>query len=286
MDHLPSSTAALAEFLRASRARVQPADVGLGDDHRPRRVPGLRREELAGLANVSVDYVVRLEQGRAGGVSRSVLEALADALVLDDAGRDYLLTLGGPAPARRPRRPATQTVSAPTLRLLASLTESPAMVLGRFSTVLAWNPLAAALITDFAAIPIEQRSMVRLAFLHPAFRELYGEWERVAQDCVASLRMEAARDPDNELLAAIVGELSIKDADFRRWWGDHRVRGSESRRKRYVHPVAGPMTLDVQRFAVLAQPDQMLVVYSADPASESDEALRFLSRWAATPDPQ
>jgi transcriptional regulator with XRE-family HTH domain len=286
MDNVPSATTALAEFLRASRARVQPADVGLGDDHRARRVPGLRREELAQLANVSVDYVVRLEQGRAGGVSRSVLEALADALSLDDAGRDYLLTLGGPAPTRRPRRaagPAAQTVSAPTLRLLDSLTESPAMVLGRFSTVLAWNPLAAALITDFAAIPVEQRSMVRLAFLHPAFRGLYGEWERVAQDCVASLRMEAARDPDNELLAAIVGELSIKDADFRRWWGDHRVRGSESRRKRYVHPVAGPMTLDVQRFAVLAQPEQMLVVYSAEPGSESEAALRFLTRWSATP---
>lgn len=225
MSGRPPTTAALAEILRASRARVHPADVGLPDD-----------------------------------------------------GRDYLLTVGGPAPRRR--RAAPQAVAAPTLRLLDALTESPAMVLGRFSAVLAWNPLAAALICDFAAIPAEQRVMARLAFLHPDFRRLYGDWERVAQDCVASLRMQAARDPDDAQLAAIVGELSIKDADFRRWWGDHRVRGSESRRKRYVHPVAGPMTLDVQRFAVLAQPDQLLVVYSAEPGSQSEAALRFLTGWS------
>jgi transcriptional regulator with XRE-family HTH domain len=281
MARTSPSTTELGAFLRASRARVRPEDVGLPDDGRPRRVAGLRREELAQLANVSVDYVVRLEQGRASGVSRSVLEALADGLALDDAGREYLLTLAGPEPRRR-RAPA-QTVAEPTLRMLDALPHLPAMILGRYSTVLAWNPLAAALITDFASIPPDQRSMVQLAFLHPAFRDLYGDWPRVAQDCVAALRMEAARHPDDARLAAIVGELSIKDEDFRRWWGDHRVRGSDQRRKRYVHPIAGPMTLDVQRFAVLAQPDQLLVVYSAQPGSPSDEALRFLARWAQEP---
>ncbi|MEV4421461.1 helix-turn-helix transcriptional regulator [Patulibacter sp. NPDC049589] len=273
------SRSSLADFLRASRARVGPADVGLPDDGRPRRVPGLRREELAQLANVSVDYVVRLEQGRSTGVSRQVLDALADALALDDAGRDYLLAVAGPPPRRRGAA-TPQSVPAPTLRVLEALGDTPAMVLGPCSDILAWNRMAAALITDFGALPPEHRNMVRLAFLDPAFRSLYGAWGRVAQDCVASLRMQAGRDPDDPRVTALVGELSVKDADFRRWWGDHRVRGSDQRRKQYVHPVAGPMVLDVQRFALLERPDLMLVAYTAEPGSEAEAALRFLAGWA------
>ncbi|MDO9407815.1 helix-turn-helix domain-containing protein [Patulibacter sp.] len=269
----------LAEFLRASRARVEPGDVGLPDDGRPRRVPGLRREEVAQLANVSVDYVVRLEQGRSTGVSRQVLDALADALVLDDAGRDYLLTVAGPPPRRRGTT-APQAVPAPTLRVLDALGDTPAMILGPCSDVLAWNRMAAALITDFGALPPEHRNMVRLAFLDPAFRSLYGDWSRVAQDCVAALRMEAGRNPDDARVTALVGELSVKDTDFRRWWGDHRVRGSNQRRKQYVHPVAGPMILDVQRFALLERPDLMLVSYTAAADTEAEAALRFLAGWA------
>jgi transcriptional regulator with XRE-family HTH domain len=269
-------TAELADFLRASRARLQPADVGLPDDGRPRRVPGLRREELAQLAHVSVDYVVRLEQGRAKGVSRSVLAALADALRLDDAGREYLHALAEPLPDV-PRRRADR-VPAPALRVLDAVRDLPAMIISRRSDVLAWNPLAAALIADFGALPAEHRNMVRLAFLEPAFRELYADWERVAQDCVASLRMEAGRDPDDQRTAALVGELSVKDERFRRWWADHRVRGSESRRKTYVHPVAGAMTLDVVRMAL--DGDLTLVVYSAEAGSPDEEALRFLAGWA------
>jgi transcriptional regulator with XRE-family HTH domain len=271
-------TAALADFLRASRARLKPADAGLPDDGRPRRVPGLRREELAQLAHVSVDYVVRLEQGRASGVSRSVLHSLADALKLDDAGREYLHALA--EPLREAPRPRAGGVPEPALRVLESVSDLPAMILGRRSDVLAWNPLAAALITDFGKLPPEHRNMVRLAFLEPAFRTLYADWERIAQDCVASLRMEAGRDPDDQRTAALVGELSMKDEDFRRWWADHRVRGSEVRRKTYVHPVAGPMTLDVVRMALLGGTDHMLVVYSAAPGSPDEEALRFLARWA------
>jgi transcriptional regulator with XRE-family HTH domain len=275
--------APLAEFLRASRARVRPRDVGLPDDGRPRRVPGLRREELAQLANVSVDYVVRLEQGRATGVSRSVLEALADALALDDAGREYLMTVAGPPSVRAARRGVAAkaaTVPPATLRVLDALQDVPAMVIGRCSDVLAWNGLAAALILDFGALPAGERNMVRLAFLEPSFRTLYAEWERVAQDCVASLRMEAARDPDDARVAELVGELSVKSPDFARWWGDHRVRGSEQRRKTYNHPVAGPMTLDVQRFTVTDRADLRLVVYTAAPDSDAGAALRFLAGWA------
>jgi transcriptional regulator with XRE-family HTH domain len=275
----PSSAASapLAEFLRASRARVRPADVGLPDDGRPRRVPGLRREELAQRANVSVDYVVRLEQGRATGVSRSVLEALADALALDDAGREYLMTVAGPPPRRRRR---LEKVPPATLRVLEALQDVPAMVIGRCSDVLAWNALAATLIIDFGALEPSARNMARLAFLEPSFRSLYGDWERVAQDCVASLRMEAARDPDDPRTAELVGELSLKSPEFARWWGDHRVRGSEQRRKTYNHPVAGPMTLDVQRLAVAESPDLRLVVYTAAPDSDAGAALKFLAGWA------
>jgi transcriptional regulator with XRE-family HTH domain len=278
------SSAPLAEFLRASRARVRPADVGLPDDGRPRRVPGLRREELAQLANVSVDYVVRLEQGRATGVSRSVLEALADALALDDAGREYLMTVAGPpsprAASRRRAASKVATVPPATLRVLDALQDVPAMVLGRCGDVLAWNALAAALIIDFGRLEPGERNMTRLAFLEPSFRTLYAEWERVAQDCVASLRMEAAQDPDDPRVAELVGELSVKSPEFARWWGDHRVRGSESRTKTYNHPVAGPMTLDVQRLAVADRRDLRLVVYTADPESDAGAALRFLAGWA------
>ncbi|MFJ2478500.1 helix-turn-helix transcriptional regulator [Streptomyces sp. NPDC087659] len=283
MSNQGFSNATLGDFLRACRARVNPADVGLPDDGRHRKVPGLRREELAQLANVSVDYVVRLEQGRTANVSATVLESLARALNLQPDERDYLLTVGAPAPRAESgfKTPGTR-ISPHTQMVIDGLQEFPALVLGRRMDVLGWNAMGTALLADFGALPVPQRNLVRMAFLDPAFRELYDDWAKTARECVAYLRMDAARYPEDKQLAALVGELSVRDEDFRRWWGDHQVRTRARGRKAFRHPVAGPMTLNFQTLILGSQPDQTLFVYTADPGSASQEALRFLVTWAGS----
>lgn len=263
----------LADFLRARRAAVDPRRSGLPlDDGRARRVPGLRREELAALAHVSIDYIVRLEQGRTRRVSRSVLDALADALQLAADERDYLYAVADVAPAAPvPSRPEV----APELRqLLATMHDVPALVLHRGMDVLAWNAGAAALLTDFSARPVHERNLIRLTFLDPEFRALYVDWPEVARECVAVLRMEAGRHPGDPAMAALVGELSARDADFRAWWAGHRVRGPRRLRKEYRHPEAGDLVLDVQQFSVDSDPAQMLVAYTATPGSPTFERLQ------------
>ncbi|MGW6932176.1 helix-turn-helix transcriptional regulator [Lentzea sp. NPDC054927] len=262
----------LGEFLRTRRAALDPHQAGFPDDGRSRRVPGLRREELAQLAHVSVDYVVRLEQGRSTRVSRTVLEALADALQLAPDERDYLFTVADVAPARQQAAPEV----APRLQqLLDGMPDIPAMVLHRRMDVLAWNRGAAALLTDFAELPARERNLIRLTFLDPAFRALYGDWERSARECVAVLRMEAGRTPHDQTLSALVGELSVRDADFRTWWAAHQVRGPRQLVKTYHHPAAGKLTLDVQQFTVDTHPDQLLIAYTAQDEASKD-GLRFL----------
>jgi transcriptional regulator with XRE-family HTH domain len=272
----------LADFLRARRAAADPRRSGLPvDDGRLRRVPGLRREELAALAHVSIDYIVRLEQGRARRVSRPVLDAIADALQLAADERDYLYAVAdvAPAAARRPSRPDV----APELRqLLDTMHDVPALVLHRGMDVLAWNRGASALLTDFGARPPRERNLIRLTFLDLQFRALYADWPRVARECVAVLRMEAGRHPGDPELTALVGELSMGDPDFRTWWAGHQVRGPRHLRKEYRHPVAGELTLDVQQFSVDSHPEQMLVAYTAEPGSPSLDRLRFLLQWATT----
>ncbi len=282
MDARPETSAPLAGFLRACRSRVSPADVGLPDDGRVRRVPGLRREELAQLANVSVDYLVRVEQGRTTNVSPAVLESLATALRLADDERSYLLRIAGPARRTAAPRTGGPHVRPQTRQLLDGLREMPAIVLGRRLDVLAWNPLAAALLGDFGALPDAERNLVRLAFLCPGFRALYADWPTAARECVAYLRMDAARYADDPLLAALVGELSVKDPDFRRWWADQRVRTRAFGRKAFRHPLAGPLELEFQTLTVGDDADQTMIVYTAEPESRSAEALRFLAGWAAT----
>lgn len=271
----------LGDFLRACRARVRPEDVGLPGGGRPRRVPGLRREELALLAHVSVDYLVRLEQGRATRVSAEVLQALSDGLRLRPDEHEYLMRVA--RPPRPAARPAAQRVRPQTRQLLDSLDEFPALLLGRRMDVLAWNPLGAALLTDFGALPAGRRNLVRLAFTDPTWRTLYADWATAARECVAYLRMDAARWPDDPSLTALVEELSAKDDDFRRWWRDHRVRARAFGRKAFRHPVAGPMELDFQALGVGDDPDQTLFVYTAEADSPSQEALRFLAAWSAGP---
>ena len=272
----------LGNFLRAQRAAVDPARLGLIDDGRKRRVPGLRREELAERAHVSVDYVVRLEQGRTRRVSRAVLESLADALELTVDERAYLFAIADVAPPGSARPAREQQVPPQVRQLLSCLHDVPALVLGRRQDVLAWNAPAAALLVDFSTLPVDRRNLVLLTFLDPAYQALFGDhWEPMARECVAVLRMEAGRRPYDPSLAALVGELSVKAPGFRHWWGSHHVRGARLRRKTYQHPLTGPLTLDAQQFTIEGQNDQSLVTYTATPGTESEEALRFLVQWSS-----
>lgn len=276
--------AQLSEYLRACRARVTAEELGLPAVGR-RRVPGLRREELASLAGVSVDYIVRLEQGRVRSASPSVLLSLAGALRLRPDETEYLLRLADDDAAVTGRAartaPKGQQVSSATRVLLDGLVNVPALLLGRRMDVLAWNRLGAALFTDFGELPPRQRNHIWLTFLDPGIRGLYADWTKVAQECVAYLRMDAARYPDDPDLARLVGELSLKDQDFGTWWSDHRVRAQRQGRKRFSHRVAGELELDFQVLDVRGGTDQSLLVYTAEPGSQSAEALAFLTSWSA-----
>ena len=276
MDNPPAPPGGndLADFLRARRAALDPRRAGLPDDGRLRRVSGLRREELSRLANVSVDYIVRLEQGRTRRVSRPVLDALADALRLTPDERAYLETLAEVARATRRRASAKPDVADSLRQLLEDMHDIPAMVVYRRMHVLAWNVGAAALLTDFGAFPAQDRNLVRLMFLDDAFRSLYADWPEAARDCVAILRMEAGLHPDDPDLIALVGELSIRDEDFRAWWTTHPVHGLGAVTRTFNHPVAGTLTLDVHQLSI--NPDVLIAAYTAPRDSPSREALRVL----------
>ncbi|MGI8329691.1 helix-turn-helix domain-containing protein [Actinomadura scrupuli] len=276
----------LGDYLRSCRARARPDQLGLPQGGRSRRVPGLRREELAHIAGVSVDYVARLEQGRVRSASAAVLGALARALNLQPDEYEYLMGCahaaesGGPGAAGRPGRSPGGQVRPETQQLLDSMHLVPALVLGRRMEIVAWNALCAALIIDFGALPAADRNLLRLAFLTPSTRALYADWPKVARECVAYLRMDAGRYPDDPRLASLVEELSAKDPDFRRWWTDHQVRAPRFGHKEFLHPTAGPLTLAFQTLEMRDAPWQTMLVYTAEPGSHSFEALRFLARQA------
>ncbi|UQV43211.1 helix-turn-helix domain-containing protein [Janthinobacterium lividum] len=273
-DHPLPPANDLGEFLRARRAELRPADAGLPEFGQARRVPGLRREEVAQMAAISTDYYTRLEQGRLHA-SRPVLAALARALRLDEAQEDYLYRLAHQGGALTRRRPP-QRVGERTRRLLDCLCDAPALVLGRYMDVLAWNALGAALYLDFAAVPVAQRNLIRLSFLDPRVRGLYVDWEAIGRDCVSFLRMEAARFPDDPSLAALIGELSVHDADFRRWWAFHQVASANVGSKAYRHPLVGELTLDWQMLNCGEDLEQRIVVMTAPPGSAALAALRRL----------
>jgi transcriptional regulator with XRE-family HTH domain len=272
----------LGHFLKSRRARVRPEDVGVQPFGR-RRVPGLRREELAQLAGVSFDYYVRLEQGRAGHPSEAVLDAIARALRLDDAERAHLFDLSRPVPRRRAARP--ERVRPQLRRLLDALHDVPAMVIGRRMDVLAWNRLAAALLGDWGALPREQRNSARQFFLDDGARALYVDWDENARATVAWLRMAAGRHPDDAGLAELIGELSMKSEEFRRLWPRHDVREKTHGTKRLRHPIVGPLTLSYETLILPGDRDQALFLYTAEPGSESETALRLLGS-AAAADPE
>jgi transcriptional regulator with XRE-family HTH domain len=269
----------LREFLRSRRARVRPDEVGLPAGGGQRRVPGLRREELALLAGVSVDYYTRLEQGRDVNVSGEVLDAVAAALRLDEVERAHLRQLARPARERRRRTPPPpQRVRAGVRQLLDGMS-TPAFVIGRRSDVLATNRLARALLIDFDALPPEERNHARWVLLDPEARERYADWEHVARDGVAALRVQAARHRDDPQLAALVGELTMRSPEFATWWAEHEVRVLSHGTKRYRHPVVGELTLSYEALPLIDDPDQVLYLYSVEPASPSAEALALLASW-------
>jgi transcriptional regulator with XRE-family HTH domain len=274
----------IREFLRTRRARVTPERAGLAPQPGARRVPGLRREEVAQLAGVSVDYYVRLERGRVQGVSHAVLEAVARALQLDDTERAHLFDLARPTETRvRRRRPLSPQRVRPVLyRALDSL-GAPAIVLGRRMDVLAANRLGYALFTDFQARPHRERNFARYVFLDETAHALYADyWETAAGDCVAALHLYAGRHPDDPQLTELIGELSVQSDVFRRMWADHDVLAHTTGTKRLHHPLVGDLTLDYVVLAVEGDPDQNLTILTPEPASPSAEALAILASWTHT----
>ncbi|MGW4669104.1 helix-turn-helix domain-containing protein [Streptomyces sp. NPDC004324] len=270
----------LGAFLRARRAQLTPEMCGLPATDSPRKVAGLRREEVARLAAISVDYYTRLEQGRVRA-SASVLVTLTRALRLDDDQQRYLYELAGRTDARPRRRRPAQAVRPAMRRLLDQLTGTPAVVLGRRLDILAWNPAAAALYTDFSSMPAGRRNYVELLFTDPVVRGMHQEWEHDARDAVAALRMEAAADPVDPELARLVGELSAQDPDFRSWWAEHRVISSGYGTKRYRHELVGDLRLDCDTWNSPDGSGQRLMVLTAEVGSPSYDALRILASWTA-----
>jgi transcriptional regulator with XRE-family HTH domain len=279
----------IAEFLQSRRARLQPEDVGVPSTGERRRVPGLRRSELAQLAGVSVEYYTRLEQGRAGNVSDMVIDAIAQALRLDATERTHLTDLLRPQPAaRRRRRSSPQRLRPGVVQLLNSIS-SPAFVLGRRMDVLAANRMARLLLTDFDALPGPERNMARWIFLGDEARELYPDWETVARETVAMLRFDAGRHPDDPELSELIGELSMKSPAFAGWWATHDVTERTFGTKDYRHPVVGELSIRYEALRLPDDPDQLLIAYTTEAGSPSERAMRLLDAWGgaepAAPEP-
>ncbi|CAL9333209.1 helix-turn-helix domain-containing protein [Streptomyces sp. enrichment culture] len=272
---------ALGGFLRARRARLRPDDLGIPFSGR-RRVPGLRREEVAALAGVSTDYYTRLEQGRERHPSPQTLDAVARALRLDDAAVAHLHRVAGP-PARRTRRAAqrAERVSPHLRRLLDGWNDTPAFVLGAALDFLARNRLANALFSGFT----HSDNLLRMTFLDPAARGFHRDWDRAAESAVAALRQAAGVDPDHPGLGSLVGELSVKSAGFRTLWALHDVRGKTHEAKLLHHAEVGDLELHYESFTVNSAPTQQLVVYQAEPGSPSADALTLLGSLDAEPAP-
>ncbi|MGW1720113.1 helix-turn-helix domain-containing protein [Streptomyces sp. NPDC002156] len=271
--------AELSEFLRTRRARLKPEDVGLPDFGRHRRVPGLRREELAQLAGVSVAYYTRLEQGNGRNVSAEVLDAIARALRLTGAEHAHLTHLAKPKQHKKKPSVRAQVVRGTLRQLLDTMDGVPAYVAGRRTDILAWNSMAASLFGDWAELPPQDRNWARLTFLRPDYHDLFLDWEQKAIDIVCHLRMDAGCYPEDAKLAALVGELSVKSEEFRCLWATHDVKEKSHGVKRFRHPLVGELTLNFESFSLPDDSDQMLLVYHAEPGSPSAEALRLLASW-------
>ena len=259
----------IRQFLTSRRARITPEQAGLPTFGGNRRVPGLRREEVALLAGVSVDYYTRLERGNLGGVSEAVLDALARAA----------------NPTARPRRrPAPQRVRPGIQRILDAMTDAPADVRNGRRDILAANRLGYALHSEVFVDPVRPANVARFLFLSPRAQAFFPDWEGAANDLVANLHIEAGRNPYDRGLQDLVGELSTRSQEFRSRWAAHNVRQHQTGRKRLHHPVVGDLELTYEVLALPADPGLSLVVYGAEPGSASQDGLRLLASWAATLD--
>lgn len=285
------------EFLTSRRNRLTPNDAGLPIYQGKRRVPGLRREEVAMLAGVSVDYYTRLERGNLSGVSEQVLSALATALQLDDAETQHLFDLAklsnSPA-SRRKRTPAPKSVLRPeVLRILNSMHDIPAYIRSESRDLLAANtfgralyaPLYESTVSDGISGEPGSINVARFTFLDPAAREFFPEWERTSADLVASLRAVAAQRPNDTLFSNFIGELVTKSEVFAQMWADHNVRMHRTGSKKIVHPLVGEMELDFETLDLPVDPDIALVVYSAAEGSTSAMNLQLLANWTGNDSP-
>jgi transcriptional regulator with XRE-family HTH domain len=271
----------LGRFLRAHREAVRPADVGLpsGAGSR-RRTPGLRREELATLAGMSIDYYTRLERGRETRPSPAVIDALARALRLDDDEHEFLRSVAARAARRAPQPPSppSRHVRRSVALLIETLRPNPVYLLSRTNDVLAANPGGALLLPGLIDWPARQRNTIRYTFLHPAARDLFPNWEQKARGCVARLRAVAGTDPDAPDLAALVGELLVKSPEFGRLWARYEVSRVGDGEKVFRHPAVGTMTLAHEMLNLTRSDGQRLVVYAAEPGTPDHDAMVLLDR--------
>ena len=284
MDHRQE----IREFLISRRARITPQQAGLpawGGTNR--RVPGLRREEVALLAGVSIDYYTRLERGNLDGVSDAVLDAIANALHLDDAERTHLNNLARTAQTgthRQRSRPKPGGVRPELQRILDAVTEAPAYLRNGRRDLLAANRLGQALYSPMFAQPQRPVNVARFVFLDPAARSFFLDWTTAARDMVAALRIEAGRHPHDRALSDLVGELSTRSDEFATFWASQNVRFHRSGLKDIHHPAVGELHLSFEAMDLPADPGLSLIVYSAEPGSSSEDGLRLLASWAATAD--
>ncbi|MGO4189921.1 helix-turn-helix transcriptional regulator [Pseudarthrobacter sp. TAF60_1] len=279
--------AEVREFLMSRRAKVTPEQAGLAAGPN-RRVAGLRRTEVATLADVSVEYYAKLERGAIGGASSSVLDAIARALLLDDTERTHLFDLaraadGIPLSGRPRRRSTKNAVSRPSLHwVLNTISDGVAFVRDQHQDLLATNELGRAFYAPLIGAGGRTPNLARFQFLDPASRDFYPDWEIFAEMCVAIMRAEAGRDPNDKGLQDLVGELSTRSDVFRQLWGAHDVRTHGSGTKRFNHPVVGELTLAYEELIVTADPGCILMIYTAEPGSPSADRLRLLASWAAS----
>ena len=276
---------AVREFLASRRAKITPEMAGLTLFGGRRRVPGLRREEVAMLAGVSVDYYTKLERGNLAGTSESVLDAIARALSLDEAERDHLYNLArasGPS-GRAQRRPLQSGAVRPTLQfMLDAITAAPAFIGNHHMDIVAANQLAYALYSEMYRGSTRPANHSRFIFLDPRARDFYPNWDLAANTNVAILRTQSGRNPFDKRLADLVGELSVRSEEFRTRWAAHNVRRHYAGTKIFRHPVVGELELAYEAMELAEDPGFTLTVYPAVPGSPSDERLRMLASWAAT----